>query len=538
MKSKRIKGAVAILATMLAGVISLSACTITTTPASSDAGSKKESSAQSSDAGNNDAEPSDSVETFDLKGSSDNVVDIGTPDKKVDLDSIYRNIKYIPEMFCTEYTILGNKDKIKAYADKVGYYKYNEKAASGGGIEREITSIPYKVEGKKYKYLGDKDGVSMLYIMEAKFLDKEGESTTKKFKMTLESTAAESRILKLKEIINVKWDSEYKDIEAYEEAQLELSYKFDFKGMTLTLKSDSASLDLYTGYNDPEKDTKRSVSGFAYLAENSPVIDHIAGFFYTCSDTSSSFTVTFINDQMEDETSYYAHGQMTSDGLFTFSVPYATETKTYQFACFYLHYNGLILADSENTYLYTAKEDDFKKYKLSAILGDDADTESISAEDQKELVIAQNSILTDLEKAFEGKNIKANIDKATGRVSLDSNILFATDSSDLSKEGKSSLDDFIDVYTSVVLNDKNKDLVANIMVEGHTDTQGDHEYNQKLSEKRAESVAKYCIDKEASLKSIIKSKGYSYDHPIYKADGSVDMDASRRVVFKFILEKK
>ena len=188
-------------------------------------------------------------------------------------------------------------------------------------------------------------------------------------------------------------------------------------------------------------------------------------------------------------------------------------------------------------YKYTEKEDEFKKYKLSAVIGDE-DADSISADKQKKLTIVQNSILTDLEKAFADKDIKADIDKATGRVSLDSNILFASDSSDLSSDGKDSLDDFLDVYTSVVLNDSNKDLVANIVVEGHTDTNGDHEYNQKLSEKRAETVADYCTEKVPSLKSIIKSKGYSFDDPVYNDDGTINMEASRRVVFKFVLDTK
>lgn len=200
--------------------------------------------------------------------------------------------------------------------------------------------------------------------------------------------------------------------------------------------------------------------------------------------------------------------------------------------------NGIILTNGATNYRYTEKEDEFKKYKLSSILGEGANADEISAEKQRELTIAQNAILTDLEKAFEKKNMKVNIDKATGRVSLDSNILFAKDSSDLSDDGKKTLDDFLDVYSSVLLNDKNKNLVANIIVEGHTDTDGDHDYNQKLSEKRAETVAKYCTDKVPSLKNIIKSKGYSYDQPVLKDDGTIDMDASRRVVFKFTLDKK
>ncbi len=38
--------------------------------------------------------------------------------------------------------------------------------------------------------------------------------------------------------------------------------------------------------------------------------------------------------------------------------------------------------------------------------------------------------------------------------------------------------------------------------------------------------------------SIIKSKGYSFDDPVYNDDGTINMEASRRVVFKFVLDTK
>lgn len=120
------------------------------------------------------------------------------------------------------------------------------------------------------------------------------------------------------------------------------------------------------------------------------------------------------------------------------------------------------------------------------------------------------------------------VDQSTGAVTLPSNVLFASDSAEISDEGKASLKDFIDAYTEVILSD---DSVSTIVVEGHTDTNGTHEYNQTLSEKRANAVKDYCIEQHPELEKYMEAKGCSYDYPIYKDDGSVDMDASRRVVF-------
>lgn len=105
-------------------------------------------------------------------------------------------------------------------------------------------------------------------------------------------------------------------------------------------------------------------------------------------------------------------------------------------------------------------------------------------------------------------------------------------------QGKKNLDEFLEIYTSVVLSKENKDNVASIVVEGHTDTNGNRDYNQKLSENRAKAVADYCTSSVPEMKKIITSKGYSFDKPIYNEDGTVNMEATRRVEFKFKLEIK
>lgn len=91
--------------------------------------------------------------------------------------------------------------------------------------------------------------------------------------------------------------------------------------------------------------------------------------------------------------------------------------------------------------------------------------------------------------------------------------------------------------------DKYKDFVSTILVEGHTDTSGGYDMNLKLSQDRADSVKNFCLsneggvaDKYLSLLSVsLKSVGYSYDKPIYDSNGNVDMDASRRVSFRFLI---
>lgn len=69
-------------------------------------------------------------------------------------------------------------------------------------------------------------------------------------------------------------------------------------------------------------------------------------------------------------------------------------------------------------------------------------------------------------------------------------------------------------------------------------------YNLELSQKRALSVCKYCLDLVSKddrfdrdiIRSITTANGRSWSNPVYTADGKIDMDASRRVEFKFTLK--
>lgn len=76
------------------------------------------------------------------------------------------------------------------------------------------------------------------------------------------------------------------------------------------------------------------------------------------------------------------------------------------------------------------------------------------------------------------------------KVTFDSGILFATNSSTVSDASKSALRNFASSLNS------NPD--TNIKIIGHTDNTGRVEYNQTLSEKRAKSVYDYLLNQSVS----------------------------------------
>ena len=189
--------------------------------------------------------------------------------------------------------------------------------------------------------------------------------------------------------------------------------------------------------------------------------------------------------------------------------------------------NGFVLIDdSGKAYYYLAKDVFFKKKGL----------ENIKEEDQAKALSNQEKIVDQLQERLSSAGIHANIDSDTGKTSYDSSVLFAVDSADLSADGKASMDAFLDAYVPVMMEWADAGAIDSIQVDGHTDTNGSHDYNQDLSERRAKTVADYMIARYPEIKKYVKTAGYAYDRPIFTPDGRVDMDASRRVEFCFTLK--
>lgn len=183
-------------------------------------------------------------------------------------------------------------------------------------------------------------------------------------------------------------------------------------------------------------------------------------------------------------------------------------------------------------------------------------------EEQKRIIKEQEELLDDqqeeldriaglrkdlveaLRTEFSGSSLNVKIDEKTGAITFDSAVLFDVSESELKEEGKTFINEFLPRYCKVLLSDEYRDYVSEIIIEGHTDTNGSYIYNLELSQQRAFSVAKYCLTEGGiiskkqgeQLRTVLTANGKSFSNPIYKADGSVDMDASRRVEIKFRLQ--
>lgn len=191
-------------------------------------------------------------------------------------------------------------------------------------------------------------------------------------------------------------------------------------------------------------------------------------------------------------------------------------------------------------------EDRTKKLEVQEELIEEQ--QKIMSEQQEQLdriIGVKSNLIEDLKKAFEGTDLKVSVDPQTGAITFDSSILFDVNMYDLKPSGEDFLEAFLPRYLNVLLQDEYKSYISEIIIEGHTDTNGTYMHNLELSQERALSVATFCLkddttilspEERDSLRSIVTANGKSFSNPIYNADGSVNLEASRRVEFKFRLK--
>jgi len=106
------------------------------------------------------------------------------------------------------------------------------------------------------------------------------------------------------------------------------------------------------------------------------------------------------------------------------------------------------------------------------------------------------------------------------KVTFDSGILFDVDKSDLRPEAQRNIEDLAKIL--------NKYEDTNILLEGHTDSDGSDDYNMALSERRARSVASYLAQQEvASARMTITWYGES--QPVADNTSVAGKQQNRRV---------
>ncbi|WP_111636875.1 OmpA family protein [Marinomonas shanghaiensis] len=113
-------------------------------------------------------------------------------------------------------------------------------------------------------------------------------------------------------------------------------------------------------------------------------------------------------------------------------------------------------------------------------------------------------------------------DQTTKLLSVELNVLFDTGKADINPRFYTELKDL-----AKFLQDN---PTSNVVIEGHTDSQGSAELNQELSQQRASAIANVLIDSFRISPDRVKGIGYGANRPIATNDTEDGRKQNRRVV--------
>lgn len=483
--------------------------------------------------------PSASVDadslSFDFYSYYYEEAELAYPDEPLDPEKVYSSLSYTPEMFQGVYVLLGGEDAVEDYIDEIEFIECE--------LDRDyITALPATIragDDTLYNKFVDVKGYNW---MEAVYCTYDKSNDNFYEYTAICSYTVDGNTITLNPVEEYKYDYDTETL-TYTMSDIFWTYEFEFRGLYLTLSTGGQSVVLRAGVD--EYSGENEFYGDAYLRPGTTGIDDLTSIELRLYDPEVENVGEILFEYADDSwPTLDAVAKMTDDGLLTFSIHRKIGDEIHQYVYFYCGEDGLILTDGTNTYYYTAN---WKDYNYAQQLDDNLEQDELSkleelTDDKLEQIVQMKAdLLTDLADAYNAAGLNVAIDAESGVITLDSTILFASDEYEVSADGKEFLKKFMSVYTSVVFDEKYADFVSKIMVEGHTDTNGSYEMNLELSQNRADSVKNFCLSADCgisaehtqALTDTMEAIGYSYDYPILDRNGEVDMDASRRVSFRF-----
>ena len=465
---------------------------------------------------------------------NDESVELQAPDKTIDVQSIYDNLEYNEKMFMGTYLYeKGQSDEvIEDFADTVGLIDYPTE------YDDQLSTLPYRFEAGLNTLshiisdITEYEWMHMYFATESSWTYITGAYTISGNQLTFTP------------LTHYEYDEDAKKI-SYSLSDKSLTYDFEFNGLSVTLTKDGKSVTLRSDILSYEDEPEEYVYIDNFLLANSPAIDDIYELTMRL-DPSDDSSYIYVSDE-DDNTVYEAVAKLNKNGIFTITIPYESGTKIYQYAAFYCNDDGIILTDGKNTYYQCDTSYSRDRRALSSFIGENVTGQlgSLTEGEIEEIAQKKDELIADLIAKFQDAGIDCTYNEATGEFAVDSSILFGGDSAELSKEGKAFLDKFIKAYIEVIYDDKYAGFISSTVIEGHTAPLSGSTYESglPLSIERAENVMNYCLNAEslddtekALLTLLLEAEGCSNSRPIYDANGNIDLEASRRVSFKFIID--
>lgn len=123
-----------------------------------------------------------------------------------------------------------------------------------------------------------------------------------------------------------------------------------------------------------------------------------------------------------------------------------------------------------------------------------------------QIIGVKADVIEALKNEFSKNNINVDIDAQTGALTLEASVMFDYDQAELTDAGKQALEQILPIYCKVLLQDDYMKYLAEIIIDGYTDTDGDYSYNLQLSQQRSLAVAQYLLDIQGNFLDATQSQ--------------------------------
>lgn len=333
----------------------------------------------------------------------------------------------------------------------------------------------------------------------------------------------------------------------------EIHYQFRFDGMELILTKDDSEAALLE-----ESFYHYNIGNNIFAVEGStpvnpiPDINYVNFSYHETLEDKDYFWATYAPDNVDK--SYPDNADLAikihDNGIIQFAFQDESgNVHNYEYIFFPLGANGVAFSDGENVYIYLdsyiayIEKNYADTYGLNVTAEDQEKLASLEEEDLKKLEETKENLLNDFAESLSEFGVGAAVDPKTGEILFDSSILFDKNESTVSAEGKEALINFSKVFSEVLQKEEYANLISQVVIQGHTDSDGDYDYNKTLSQQRADAVKTCIMDALADdatatalFESLFVTEGCSSDQLVYDENGKEDKDASRRVVFVFYVD--
>lgn len=309
-------------------------------------------------------------------------------------------------------------------------------------------------------------------------------------------------------------------VDAYGEEGEEFSGPFAYQFSSNSLQGKQLLVPIYLRVGDdqteyvietPERKEVPDDYGDTEVWVDVEVVDNDHRFIYLEGETNLLEGTMIEGKYYSDEEATFYDGFITEkhvepDGTFLLPIKYDSITQ-----------DGYIEIKSAPMRDHRTEEDIYDTY------GDDF--ENLSGDVVKEVDDHQEVLLTIDTKGKGIDNPEDSFvteDDGEYKIQVPDDVLFDFDKSNLKTEAKDTLKDVIDILED--LNDGTA-----IEINGHTDNEGETDYNLGLSEERADEVEKY-LSKNGSIDHLsIDINGYGETDPIESNETEEGRERNRRV---------